>query len=257
MRVGVWLLIALATLAQVQGQHKSKKHKVKKEIVGGLRAKVGKHRYVAGLKASANHETECGSTLIAPTLLLTAAHCVSDDIKVAAIGTHYNTVYKGGELIQVVQQIRHPKFNGDPLNGYDVAIMRLARASTITPGKLLFDPVPAGTPLTVRGWGLTTDGGQASNELLEVQVNVHRNKQCMKSFNIPSWAQNSFCAGGVKGKDACQGDSGGPIVFEQGRDEFVVGVVSFGDGCGKAKPGVYARLSHPELRDFILPYLNS
>ncbi|KAH9172592.1 hypothetical protein AeNC1_017745, partial [Aphanomyces euteiches] len=117
---------------------------------------------MAGLKGSENEQTECGSTLIAPKLLLTAAHCVLDKIKVAAIGTHYNTGYKGGELIEIAEKIPHPKYNDNPSAGYDVAIMKLANASKIAPGKLLFDPVPAGTPLTVRGWGLTTDGGNTS-----------------------------------------------------------------------------------------------
>ncbi|KAH9185741.1 hypothetical protein AeNC1_012282 [Aphanomyces euteiches] len=254
MRVGVWLLFALATLAQVQGEGHSK-FKAKKQIIGGLKAKAGKHLYLAGLKASAQAETECGSTLIAPTYLLTAAHCVSDSIKVAAIGTHYNTNNKGGEVIPVAELIPHPKFNGDPLYGFDVAIVRLARPSKITPGKLLWDVIQPGTPLVVRGWGLTADGGGAAAELLEVHIKFLRNRQCRAGLNLTTFARNSFCAGGEKGKDACQGDSGGPIVVQQGKDDFVVGVVSFGDGCGRAKPGVYARLSHPDLRNFIEPYL--
>ncbi|KAF0724039.1 hypothetical protein Ae201684_017205 [Aphanomyces euteiches] len=136
--------------------------------------------------------------------------------------------------------------------------MKLAKASTITPGKLLFDPVPAGTPLTVRGWGLTADGGNTSKEMLEVQVNALSDKQFKKKLKIKDWPRNSFCAGGVKGKDSCQGDSGGPIVVTEVKDEFVVGVVSWGYGCGEdKKPGVYVRLSDPEVRNFIQQYLNS
>ncbi|KAH9139020.1 hypothetical protein AeNC1_019517, partial [Aphanomyces euteiches] len=87
---------------------RSNKKKVKKQIVGGLKARVGEHRYVAGLKGSVNEETSCGSALIAPKLLLTAAHCVLDNIKVAAIGTHYNTGHEGGELIEIAEKIPHP-----------------------------------------------------------------------------------------------------------------------------------------------------
>ncbi|CAK4860399.1 unnamed protein product [Aphanomyces euteiches] len=167
MRIWLWLLIALAILEEIQADRhpyrpRSPRHPTfrsrsrsnrKKRIVGGSKVRVGDHRYLAGLKGSADEETECGSTLIAPKLLLTAAHCVLDNIKVAAIGTHFNTGHEGGELIEIAEKIPHPKYNGEPSDGYDVAVMRLAKASKITPGKLSFDPVPVGTPLTVRGWG--------------------------------------------------------------------------------------------------------
>lgn len=59
--------------------------------------------------------------------------------------------------------------------------------------------------------------------------------------------QTMVCAGSP-GKDACNGDSGGPLT----QDGTVVGVVSWGSlVCENSQPGVYARLSNPELRDFI------
>ena len=56
-----------------------------------------------------------------------------------------------------------------------------------------------------------------------------------------------FCAasGDETSRDACSGDSGGPFaVFEDGR-WFLVGLVSFGLGCGRVQyPGVYTRIDH-------------
>lgn len=60
-----------------------------------------------------------------------------------------------------------------------------------------------------------------------------------------------ICAGFIEGgKDACYGDSGGPLTFENGIKPILVGLVSFGRGCGTPNsPGVYARIT--AARDWI------
>lgn len=52
-----------------------------------------------------------------------------------------------------------------------------------------------------------------------------------------------LCAG--KGKqDSCQGDSGGPLLVPNGDKHEIVGIVSWGVGCGRAGyPGVYTRVT--------------
>lgn len=68
----------------------------------------------------------------------------------------------------------------------------------------------------------------------------------MLIFSEQNFFISMVCAG-VRGKDSCQGDSGGPLVTE---DEILVGIVSFGSGCGQL-PGVYTRIASPQIREFI------
>lgn len=50
----------------------------------------------------------------------------------------------------------------------------------------------------------------------------------------------------TKRADSCTGDSGGPLQMFASDSKFatVVGVVSFGIGCGSRLPGVYTRVAH-------------
>jgi secreted trypsin-like serine protease len=58
-----------------------------------------------------------------------------------------------------------------------------------------------------------------------------------------------ICAGSPQGgRGVCHGDSGGPLVIrgKNVNDDNLVGIVSFGDSSGCAKPdypGVYTRVS--------------
>ncbi|KAF0695296.1 Aste57867_13877 [Aphanomyces stellatus] len=98
--------------------------------------------------------------------------------------------------------------------------------------------------------------GAGSPVALEVSVRVWDSANCSKILDDSSIDATMVCAGGVKGQDSCQGDSGGPLTLEKEGKEVLVGVVSWGIGCGrKSSPGIYARLSEPSIQKFIQSYL--
>ncbi|KAG9405063.1 hypothetical protein AC1031_004165 [Aphanomyces cochlioides] len=228
------------------------------EIVGGKEAAVGKHLYVASLRTSAGAQTTCGGSLIAPNVILTAAHCSIETnyaIKYAVIGSHYNGGTQYGETIAVKQQIVHPKYNRNT-NTNDFAIYILASNAKTAPVTVSFDTVAASTPVVVRGWGVTQEDGSEPSVLLELGINTLTNTRCAQLLSPYNVDSTMLCAGGQSGKDSCQGDSGGPLTVESSGSEKLVGVVSWGLGCAQAnKPGVYSRIS--TAKDFIQPYLTS
>ncbi|KAF0708991.1 hypothetical protein As57867_006121, partial [Aphanomyces stellatus] len=102
------------------------------EIVGGKEATQGQHLYVTGLRQSATASDQCGGSLIAPNVVLTAAHCTGHKLSYASIGTHYLSGTQDGEQIKVVKEIKHPKNNANT-NAYDFAILILERDSKFAP----------------------------------------------------------------------------------------------------------------------------
>ena len=84
--------------------------------------------------------------------------------------------------------------------------------------------------------------------LQQVHIKTISNKVCTS----PDWygsfvnTEIQICAGLEEGgKDACQGDSGAPLVYfdEVYGRWFLVGIVSSGEECAKAKrPGIYTRV---------------
>jgi secreted trypsin-like serine protease len=63
---------------------------------------------------------------------------------------------------------------------------------------------------------------------------------------------NSIGFGLNESKDSCSGDSGGPMTRTQGRERVLVGLVSWGVGCGiKGRPGLYANVTEPAIQNWI------
>lgn len=199
----------------------------------------------------------CGGVAIAPAKVLTAAHCLREDV----LGTDVQEVRDlriiagrdelsgpGGQEIPVRSAWVNPSY--DPgTNAGDLAVLTLDRTlprSSVIPmagaGSAAYAP---GTPATVYGWGDTTGYGAYASGLRAAAVRVLPDSDCAKAY--PGGTRGAYdassmlCAGHTAGgRDACQGDSGGPLVA-RGR---LVGLVSWGSGCGSpGSPGVYTRVS--------------
>lgn len=97
-----------------------------------------------------------------------------------------------------------------------------------------------GTPLWVIGWGYMEEHGKLSERLQQAEVQLIDKRSCNQAAYHGDVTDRMLCAGLPQGGvDTCQGDSGGPLLYSSGHWQ-VVGIVSWGQGCGTpSTPGVY------------------
>ena len=222
-------------------------------IIGGTQAVDGRYPYAVSLRDNLGHF--CGGSLIAPNVVLSAAHCAQPGklIKVA-IGRHDLTNPNDGDEVNVQSQIPHPKYNQGTTDN-DFLILILERDTTEDAGFVQVNPnyVSGGTPVTTMGYGDTNPSESVSSLapiLMHTEVKTVSNEICSTSSgSVGGWDFFGITFGGYNasyknmitdnmicarddGEDSCQGDSGGPLVIRSDTGEDLqVGVVSWGYGC--------------------------
>jgi trypsin len=229
-------------------------------IVGGTVANPADWPFVVTLYRKGR--LHCGGSVIAPTKVLTAAHCVEgfNLSKFAVIANRSdlkNTA--AGQSIAITAGVTHPDFV--TTGQHDMAVLTLAQATSAPPVALasaaedsIFTAV--GTQLNVAGWGAQNPFGFRLSALLKTTTErVRTTKRCVRAYSKDLYNPPSMiCTLGRRlGKfkpdkihtSACTGDSGGPLVAPTSGGLRQVGIVSFGGVfCGlPSAPTVYSRVS--------------
>lgn len=221
----------------------------KQRIIGGQDTSIESTPWQVSLQYMGQHS--CGGSIITPRIILSAAHCFQkneqqvDRWRVQAGRTSLSYLFAS----QVDKIFIHTLYNLDQ-KPYDIAILKLksdlSLSASIQPICLPgFDiNLADNSPLTVTGWGHTVEGGTAlASTLQKVSINLISSSVCNQEY-FGQVTNSMMCAGRLSGGlDTCQGDSGGPLVY-LGDNWEQVGIVSWGDGCGRpGKVGVYTRVS--------------
>jgi MYXO-CTERM domain-containing protein len=197
----------------------------------------------------------CSGTLVAPNLVLTARHCVSDTdegalctkagvaLQQGGARGDFNpsdlSIYTGVDAVQVADNPGKAAARGKQFVHESVSTICNADLSFIVLDKAVNGRVATlrltggtreGEVLTAVGWGITTSNNLPGSRQQRTNVQVQAvGPMVLDSQSQIGLGNSEF----LVGESICSGDSGGPTLSAKGA---VVGVVSRGGGGGTGNP---------------------
>ncbi|KAL7026077.1 hypothetical protein ACKWTF_013778 [Chironomus riparius] len=233
-------------------------HTSGKKIVNGSEVRPHKYPWMAVMMKSYHHV--CGGSIISDMLILTAGHCmyyIPSPLKSRwIIGSHSvkEAVNARQQSYDTKDYDLHPLWKaGNLFDNFDMALVITNRRMTFTSAAIPICMPKVGDEklfwnqkVVIAGWGRVEENGAQTDVLMESSVYLKTHRECKNLIYSINYDERSMICAHEQHTDACQGDSGGPIFAAKSNDHYVIlGVVSFGDGCARDFPGIYAKVSEP------------
>jgi secreted trypsin-like serine protease len=224
-------------------------------VIGAVATRQAIFSFLAYIVDRRSREVgQCTGTVVAPTLILTAGHCVEN------VQTHIPNASSGflvvieranhkPSLSEVSRVVVYPGFTGTG-GSPDAALLVLSKPTRAPPVRLatatqISSLRRLGAVTVVVGWA--TDLGERiyPTEKVEASIVVQEPEWCEESASFFS-PQNDLCAIDPPSykTGVCYGESGGPLVLLEGSSQATteIGIVQRGmDNCSTHYPSIFTR----------------
>ncbi|XP_046685877.1 clotting factor C-like [Homalodisca vitripennis] len=244
-------------------------------IVNGSTTHQGEYPWVAGLykKRDEKWELLCAGTLISPHIVVTAAHCVVDEISnngviapdniKIGLGKYYRDFDKeeASSVISDVREIVVPQhFIGRAAYyALDIAILDLKKRVPVTafvmPACVHWNSLNAnffGSTGNVAGWGVT-ENETISDVLLSAELTPTEFSACINQLR-PAFRRllthDKFCAASKDGGQINRLDSGVGLTYLENGQHFLAGLAST-KIVGEAVQSLFTNIQNQEVHAWL------